>query len=199
MRLCAQRRQSPFPADRAYFQHCVKHPILERCSACQRERGRCRQAQAKGYQIDYDDWHANVHGVLPYDRCLAQDERLWAIIKVPRARFNNVRHGSCCVCPTGDSTACGSRISKWRPADVCLMQLHPLGHLGCANACSSAAKMLASEQRCGFVAATAVSAYSATVSQQPNRQRVYSACSVGNARAKVCVHQRRQDARAAVP
>jgi len=43
---------------------------------------RGRRAQAKGYQIDYDDWHANVHGVLPYDRCLGQDERLRAIIKV---------------------------------------------------------------------------------------------------------------------
>ena len=38
-------------------------------------------AQAKGYVIDYDDWHAHVHGVLPYDRCLARDERLRAIIK----------------------------------------------------------------------------------------------------------------------
>ena len=40
-----------------------------------------RDVQAKGYQIDYDDWHAHVHGVLPYDRCLAPDERLRAIIK----------------------------------------------------------------------------------------------------------------------
>ena len=37
--------------------------------------------QAKGYVIDYDDWHAHVHGVLPYDRCLMRDERLRAIIK----------------------------------------------------------------------------------------------------------------------
>ena len=37
--------------------------------------------QAKGYRIDYNDWHAHVHGVLPYERCLARDERMRAIIK----------------------------------------------------------------------------------------------------------------------
>ena len=23
--------------------------------------------QSKGYQIDFDDWHAHAHGVLPYE------------------------------------------------------------------------------------------------------------------------------------
>ena len=36
--------------------------------------------------IDYDDWHAHVHGVLPYDRCLARDERLRAIVKARSGR-----------------------------------------------------------------------------------------------------------------
>lgn len=53
--------------------------------------------QAEGYQIDYDDWHAKVHGSLPYDELVHRDPKLREIIKslpYPKFIFTNadIRH-----------------------------------------------------------------------------------------------------------
>ena len=45
-----------------------------------------------GYQIDFDDWHAYVHGTLPYERLLAEDSAMRALLQsipLPKYVFTN--------------------------------------------------------------------------------------------------------------
>ena len=51
--------------------------------------------QAHNYQIDYDHWHAFVHGTLDYDGLLKRDPRLRQCLlsmQLPRHIFTNADH-----------------------------------------------------------------------------------------------------------
>ena len=48
--------------------------------------------QAKGYKLDYDDWHAHVHGKLPYNELLQRDPQLEKVLRsipLPKWVFTN--------------------------------------------------------------------------------------------------------------
>ena len=58
--------------------------------------------QANGYQIDFDDWHAAVHGTLPYERMLHEDKplrKLLQSIDLPKYVFTNAdcKHAETCL------------------------------------------------------------------------------------------------------
>lgn len=58
--------------------------------------------QANGYHIDFDDWHAAVHGTLPYDRMLREDKamrQLLQSIDLPKFVFTNAdsKHAETCL------------------------------------------------------------------------------------------------------
>ncbi len=58
--------------------------------------------QANGYQIDFDHWHAAVHGTLPYKRMLHEDKplrQLLASIDLPKYVFTNadIQHAETCL------------------------------------------------------------------------------------------------------
>ncbi|KAK9842679.1 hypothetical protein WJX74_000570 [Apatococcus lobatus] len=57
---------------------------------------------AQGYNIDYDDWHADVHGTLPYNELLPKDPALRKMlqsIELPKHIFTNAdtRHAAICL------------------------------------------------------------------------------------------------------
>ncbi|GAB4816107.1 hypothetical protein N2152v2_003153 [Parachlorella kessleri] len=61
---------------------------------------------AHGYKIDYDDWHAHVHGTLPYERHLKRDVKLQRIldsIPISKYVFTNAdrRHAQRCLALLG--------------------------------------------------------------------------------------------------
>lgn len=65
----------------------------DQCFAC---------TQANGYSIDFDDWHAEVHGTLPYSRLLKRDERMREFllsIPLPKYIFTNAdqKHANTCL------------------------------------------------------------------------------------------------------
>ena len=44
--------------------------------------------QVQGYAVDYNDWHADVHGTLPYDRLFHRDSELRRMLEsLPPRRF----------------------------------------------------------------------------------------------------------------
>ena len=56
----------------------------------------------KGFQIDFDDWHAAVHGALPYQRLLKRDEGLRQLLQsipLPIYVFTNAdrKHADTCL------------------------------------------------------------------------------------------------------
>ena len=58
--------------------------------------------QAQGYEIDYDDWHADVHGTLPYVELLPKDvalRKMLQSIPLPKHIFTNAdtRHAAICL------------------------------------------------------------------------------------------------------
>ena len=58
--------------------------------------------QANGYQIDFDHWHAAVHGTLPYERMLHEDKPLRQLLKsidLPKYVFTNAdsKHAETCL------------------------------------------------------------------------------------------------------
>lgn len=58
--------------------------------------------QASGHNIDFDHWHREVHGSLPYDECLASDialRELLCSVELPRFVFTNAdeKHASICL------------------------------------------------------------------------------------------------------
>ncbi len=58
--------------------------------------------QANGYSIDFDDWHAEVHGTLPYDRLLKRDNQLRKFLEsipLPKYIFTNAdqKHAETCL------------------------------------------------------------------------------------------------------
>ncbi len=58
--------------------------------------------QARGYEIDFDDWHADVHGTLPYKELLPRDpalRRMLQSIPLPKHIFTNAdtRHADICL------------------------------------------------------------------------------------------------------
>ena len=58
--------------------------------------------QANGYQIDFDDWHAAVHGTLPYEWMLQEDKamrQLLQSIDLPKFVFTNAdsKHAETCL------------------------------------------------------------------------------------------------------
>lgn len=58
-------------------------------------------SQSKGYHIDFDDWHAHAHGVLPYD-LVKPDPKLRAVlvaIPLPKWVFTNAdtKHAEECL------------------------------------------------------------------------------------------------------
>ena len=58
--------------------------------------------QANGYQIDFDDWHAAVHGTLPYEQMLHEDtamRQLLQSIDLPKYVFTNadIKHAETCL------------------------------------------------------------------------------------------------------
>ena len=61
----------------------------------QAKKGHCEQlhaSQVQGYQIDYDDWHAKVHGDLPYEELVYPDPKLRKILETlpyPKFIFTN--------------------------------------------------------------------------------------------------------------
>ena len=62
--------------------------------------------QANGYQIDFDDWHAAVHGTLPYEQMLHEDKplrKLLQSIDLPKYVFTNAdcKHAETCLCLLG--------------------------------------------------------------------------------------------------
>lgn len=62
----------------------------------------CFLTQAKGYKFDYDDWHAHVHGQLPYTELLQRDPQLAQALKaipLPKWVFTNgdIRHAETCL------------------------------------------------------------------------------------------------------
>ena len=59
-------------------------------------------AQANGYQIDFDHWHAAVHGTLPYEQMLQEDRPLRQLlqsINLPKYVFTNAdqKHAETCL------------------------------------------------------------------------------------------------------
>ncbi|KAK9842125.1 hypothetical protein WJX84_012225 [Apatococcus fuscideae] len=57
---------------------------------------------AKGYEMDYDDWHADVHGTLPYAKLLPRDPALRKMLQsipLPKYIFTNAdtRHAAVCL------------------------------------------------------------------------------------------------------
>lgn len=64
--------------------------------------------QANGYTIDYDDWHADVHGSLDYEKYLKPDPNLKQLldkIPVPKYIFTNadIKHTERCLSILGIS------------------------------------------------------------------------------------------------
>lgn len=62
--------------------------------------------QANGYQIDFDAWHAAVHGTLPYKRMLKKDlplRQLLESIALPKYVFTNAdtKHAEICLALLG--------------------------------------------------------------------------------------------------
>ena len=62
--------------------------------------------QASGIPMDYDDWHADVHGALPYERVLSHDNELQRILESlpqPKWIFTNgdIRHAERCLACLG--------------------------------------------------------------------------------------------------
>ena len=58
--------------------------------------------QANGYQIDFDDWHAAVHGTLPYERMLHEDKAMRELLQsidLPKYVFTNAdtKHAEICL------------------------------------------------------------------------------------------------------
>ena len=58
--------------------------------------------QAKGYKLDYDHWHAAVHGSLPYDELLHKDAKLTQALRsipLPKYIFTNadITHAETCL------------------------------------------------------------------------------------------------------
>lgn len=56
----------------------------------------------KGFQMDFDDWHAAVHGALPYRRLLKRDEGLRQLLQsipLPKYVFTNAdrKHADICL------------------------------------------------------------------------------------------------------
>lgn len=44
--------------------------------------------QVQGYQIDYEDWHHDVHGLLPYSKLIHKDPELRQILQsLPYPKF----------------------------------------------------------------------------------------------------------------
>ncbi|BDA41297.1 probable suppressor of disruption of TFIIS [Coccomyxa sp. Obi] len=57
---------------------------------------------ANGYTIDFDDWHAEVHGTLPYSRLLKRDDRMREFLQsipLPKYIFTNAdqKHADTCL------------------------------------------------------------------------------------------------------
>lgn len=58
--------------------------------------------EARGYHLPYDEWHAAVHGALPYDRLLSKDTALGQLlhnIPLPKWIFTNadIKHATTCL------------------------------------------------------------------------------------------------------
>ena len=58
--------------------------------------------EAKGWKLDYDDWHAHVHGTLPYPELLQRDAKLAQALRsipLPKWVFTNadIRHAETCL------------------------------------------------------------------------------------------------------
>lgn len=58
--------------------------------------------QVQGYAVQYDDWHAHVHGALPYSRLLQHDPQLRQVLEsLPQVKhiFTNadIRHAEKCL------------------------------------------------------------------------------------------------------
>lgn len=58
--------------------------------------------QASGYTVDFDDWHAEVHGTLPYEKYLRPDPKMKILldsIPVPKFIFTNadLKHAEICL------------------------------------------------------------------------------------------------------
>ncbi|KAL4532199.1 hypothetical protein Ndes2526B_g08835 [Nannochloris sp. 'desiccata'] len=57
---------------------------------------------ASGYTVDFDDWHAEVHGTLPYEKYLRPDPKMKILldsIPVPKFIFTNadLKHAEICL------------------------------------------------------------------------------------------------------
>ena len=51
-------------------------------------RRRSNLLQVQGYQIDYEDWHHDVHGLLPYNDLIHKDPELCQILQsLPYPKF----------------------------------------------------------------------------------------------------------------
>ena len=61
------------------------------CAGKTRDDG-CAGLVQNGYQIDFDDWHAYVHGTLPYEEFLGEDSAMRALLQsipLPKWVFTN--------------------------------------------------------------------------------------------------------------
>lgn len=62
--------------------------------------------QTNGYAIDFDDWHAEVHGTLPYSRLLKRDDNMRKFLQsipLPKYIFTNAdrKHADTCLAIMG--------------------------------------------------------------------------------------------------
>ncbi len=81
-----------------------------------------RPRQAKGHRIDYDDWHAHAHGVLPYD-LLRPDPALGELLRavpLPKWVFTNAdtAHAERCLDLLGVRDCFQARPSSLCPAPM---------------------------------------------------------------------------------
>jgi pyrimidine and pyridine-specific 5'-nucleotidase len=58
--------------------------------------------QASGYDVDFEDWHAEVHGTLPYEKYIKPDPKMKTLldsIPVPKYIFTNadLKHAELCL------------------------------------------------------------------------------------------------------
>lgn len=93
---------------------------------------------ANGYKIDYDDWHASVHGSLDYEQYLKPDPALRAMldsIPLPKAIFTNAdrAHAARCLDLLG-ITECFERVISFEEVMEAAEQAGMVHH-GCPVVC----------------------------------------------------------------
>ncbi|KAK9798591.1 hypothetical protein WJX73_005124 [Symbiochloris irregularis] len=83
--------------------HIAAEQVPDLCTECYSTYGTTMAGLvAKGYSLPYDEWHAAVHGTLPYQRLLAKDEQLVQLLQsipLPKFVFTNAdrKHAEVCL------------------------------------------------------------------------------------------------------